>query len=366
MNAKFKKYVCKVPFELLEIHSDSHWLCCPSWLETPIGKNPENINDLSFVSSWTSEQATQVRKSVFEGNYKFCSVEKCPTLNTLAHTDIVPDQFIEKSKFTEHTGIHTSDDIVAKTPPPRKVALNFDRSCNLKCPSCRKGLIKFDIPGSAEYDKNQHMLGVLRSELGEYITSIFMSGSGEALYSKSQRSFLVNLNEDEFPNLHHINLITNAQLLNKTLWESMNASKHITSLNISVDAGTKHTYENVVRLGGSWDRLIENLKFISEIPTLSTVDLCMVVSALNYHEMETFYNLMCSIFENAKYNIKITFMQHVFWEEGLYSAEDYKAINIFDIHHKDHCLLLTEIEKINNKPYVIHNFNHLMEVTDEK
>lgn len=366
MNDKFKKYVCRVPFELLEVHDNNHWLCCPSWIKDSIGKTPTNIDDLSFISSWNSDTAQEIRKSIFDGDYEFCSVEKCPALNTLAHTDTVPSQFVEKSKFSEITGIHNSEDVTTKTPMPRRLALNFDKSCNLKCPSCRKDLIPFDKPGSAEYNRNQRIMTVLQEELGEHVSHIFMNGSGEALYSKSLRKFLIDLDDTEFPKLKNIHLITNAQLLNEKTWNSMNARKYITGLNISVDAGTKDTYEKVVRLGGSWDRLIENLKFISTIDTLTTVDICMVVSSLNYKEMSLFYDIMYDIFKNANYEIKITFMQHVYWQEGLYSEEDYKFINIFDLNHKEHHLLLREIEKIHKKPFVVHNFNHLLGGQDEK
>ena len=38
---------------------------------------------------------------------------------------------------------------------------------------------------------------------------------------------------------------------------------------VSIDAFTKDTYENKTRIGGKWDILLENLKFITFIKTIS-------------------------------------------------------------------------------------------------
>ena len=44
------------------------------------------------------------------------------------------------------------------------------------------------------------------------------------------------------------------------MWDSMpNVHKYVKSCEISIDAGTKDTYENKTRLGGNWENLMNNL-----------------------------------------------------------------------------------------------------------
>ena len=45
-----------------------------------------------------------------------------------------------------------------------------------------------------------------------------------------------------------------------------NIHKYVKSCEISIDSASKDIYENKVRLGGKWDDLIENLKYIATLP----------------------------------------------------------------------------------------------------
>ena len=71
---------------------------------------------------------------------------------------------------------------------------------------------------------------------------------------------------------------------------------YVKTCEISIDAATKETYENKTRIGGNWDELIDNLKFISTISTLKRVKTSFVVQKDNFKEMRQFYELMKSIF----------------------------------------------------------------------
>lgn len=371
MTDKLKQYVCKIPFELTEIHRNTQWLCCPSWLNLNIrveedGSDPSHIYDNdkigyseitdgeSLVRNWFSENATKIRTSVMDGSYAYCDKKVCPTLSTLINTDVVPENFI-----VLEDAITTYGDAKSFSQMPQEVAITVDNSCNLKCPSCRDSIISFDKPGSYEYIKKKQLVDMIDTELSAHVKRIFLSGSGEALYSKMTRDFLINLDPTKYPNLEFISLITNGQLLTPSLWNQMNASEYIKNINISIDAGTKHTYENVTRIGGKWDRLIENLKFISTIKTIEHVELSMVVSELNYTEMEKFYELMSNIFENNQ-NYTVAFTRHLYWDNGAYSFKKFKSINIFDSEHPMHSELKHHILRINTKSNIYHNFHDII------
>ena len=88
-----------------------------------------------------------------------------------------------------------------------------------------------------------------------------------------------------------IHLHTNANLWTEPMWESMsNVHDLVKSVEISIDAGTKETYEKV-RRNGDWDMLMKNLDYINTIKTLENVKLSFVIQDDNYKEIELFENL---------------------------------------------------------------------------
>ena len=193
-----------------------------------------------------------------------------------------------------------------------------------------------------------------------------VTGSGDPFYSKIYRDYLINFDITKYPKLEQLQIITNGNLLDKKMWNSLNASPYIKVIEVSIDAATKETYENKTRLNGNWDRLIENLKFLATIDTIEEFICSMVVSKHNYKEMYEFYNLISEIFKksNFKSGVKINYRQIVDW--GTYSKDDLKELQVFEPNHHLHNDFLNELHKINdlevvfNKFYLNHNFHHLL------
>ena len=128
------------------------------------------------------------------------------------------------------------------------------------------------------------------------------------------------------------------------------------SCEISIDAATKHTYENVTRLGGNWDNLLSNLKFISTIEELESIKCSFVVQQTNYMEMVDFLNIMQSIFGNR---VKVFFGKITNW--GTFSDDTFKLLQIWSTEHPEHQLFLEEFKKVATNPYVFHNMYEFME-----
>ena len=143
------------------------------------------------------------------------------------------------------------------------------------------------------------------------------------------------------------------------MWDSMpNVHKYVTTCEISIDAGTKDTYENKTRLGGNWDTLINNLNFISTIKTLKSIKTSFVVQDTNYTEMETFYNLMYSIFGKK---VNVFFGKITNW--GTFSEGEFKLKQVWNTEHAEHELFKKEFNKMCKNTNLFHNLYEFVDNT---
>lgn len=317
------KYICTVPFTSLEVQEGVNHLCCASWLTKNLPKKK------SLLESWNSEEANSIRESVLDGSYKYCSTTLCPFLRQLEFDQLIGQRspMVPKDNIplSEQKRINQYREGKLK---PKIVQFSFDRSCNLKCPSCR---IDFITSTGAKLKQVKKTIKEIENTLSEYIETLYITGSGDPFTSPSFRDFLRNFDKKRYPLLKNIHLHTNATKWNPKMWESMkNIHPYVQSCEISIDAGTKTTYENKTRIGGNWDELIENLKFITTLPNLKRVKASFVVQQANYKEMETFYNLMVDIFGRK---VLVYFGKIINW--GTFSEEEFQAHKIWDEKHPE-------------------------------
>lgn len=345
-----KEYICTVPFESLEIHDESYFLCCASWLKKHLPKN-QPMKDM-----WNSEDAVEIRKSVMDGTYRNCDKKQCPYLSQLTNLNtksLGPIKHISElpNEIKEHVDLQNGIMNVG----PKIVHMSFDRSCNLKCPSCR---IESIMANGEKLEKINVTIEEMESLFADSIETIYCSGTADPFASKSYRNYLKNFNPKKYPKLKYIHLHTNATLWNEKMWNEMkNIHPYVKTCEISIDAGTKETYENMTRLGGNWDNLVSNLNFISTIKTLQSVKCSFVVQQSNYNEMETFLNLIYSIFKNKT---KVFFGRITNW--GTFSDGQFKLIDVGDTTHPEHKLFLDKFKKVSTNPYVFHNMYEFLDI----
>ena len=349
-----KKYVCLQPFSYLDVQEHGDFLCCPSWCTTNIRANEELV-------SWNSAAATSVRESMLDGSYSHCQHDICPSLVSLLHTNEVPQNFLTHKEFAARYGKQDIKELVESDYSPEEILFGFDRSCNLKCPSCRSSLVPNDNEASPENIKKEQILNFIELKYAKSVKKLLITGSGDPFYSKIYRNYLINFNKNKYPNIEKIHLITNAQLLNKKIWENMASRSLVESIEISIDAGTKETYEKITRLGGHWETLIDNLKYISSSKDIKFLLVSMVVSEKNYSEMRIFYDLMMSIFNDSSFTLSINFRQHVYWGAGKYTQDEVQRLQVFSPTHPKFRDFLTELLKIHQMKNSNHNFHHLIE-----
>jgi len=351
MEVDLSNYVCTVPFEAMEIHENSNFMCCASWLLKPLPNNVP-IKDL-----WNSQEAQDIRKSVTDGSFRHCDKNQCPYLSQLVkfgggsigpikHINDLPvdiDDYVKNNTVNIEGG-------------PKIIQMSFDRTCNFKCPSCRVDMIVAD---SDKIKTVNLTIEEIEEAYSDSIEMIYCSGTADPFASVSYRNFLRNFNPEKYPKLKHIHLHTNASLWDEKMWNSMpNIHKYVKTCEISIDAGTKDTYENITRLGGNWDKLMDNLKFISTIDTLKSVKCSFVVQTSNYSEMVIFTKTMKKILGKKG---------HIFFGKinnwGTFNNEQFMIHKIWDPQHPEHKLFVDMVNVATKPLSVFHNLQEFIDTS---
>ena len=341
-----KDYVCVYPFKNIEIHETNTHFCCPEWMPYSISSDDTPLGEM-----WNSEMAINIRKSVMDGSYRFCDKKMCPHLNSLLTLGKDPKNVIVHKDKLE-TNILNSNGEFLETP--EILQMSFDRTCNLKCPACRTDFIVQNSEGIGKVTKR---IEEVTEEFGKTIKTIYTSSSGEPFASTATRNFFRNFDKTKFPKLKNIHLHTNATLWDKKMWESMSGiHQYVRSVEISIDAATKDTYENKVRLGGDWDKLLTNLHYISTLPNIKKVKTSFVVQKFNYTEMKLFLDLMKTIF-GEKVSVYFSKMQD--W--GTYKlGEEFDSIDVSKPTNPEYEMFINELKLVYKDNQVYTNLIHLI------
>jgi MoaA/NifB/PqqE/SkfB family radical SAM enzyme len=286
-------FICLRPWYMLDFYIYFSNLkvvmpCGHSWHSKKI--NLPNIKDKkSIYDIWNGPVLQYWRRSILDKSYEFCNKERCPVYMSkfvLINDDILIDDIKNKRTILDHG--------------PLMLGYSADKSCNLKCKTCRNNYItdqeNFGFNIFLECIKNKD------------VKKITMSTSGEVFYNKTTLEFLRNFKCSEYPNIKDISIVTNGTLLNEQMWDSLNESKNlIKKISVSVDACTKEIYSKI--RGFDFDILLENLKFVSYLKKnnlINTFRLNFVAQSLNIHELNRFClwakNLGCNMIKIDKVN----------------------------------------------------------------
>jgi len=297
------------------------WLCCPSWLPYPIG----NVLTNSLDEIWNGERAKELRNQIFTGNWKYCQHEFCPMIAS----DVLPN-------------LSDLDNPPTSTVADLPTVFNFsnDESCNLQCPSCRVDKLLFTEGPLYERRKevNDKIYEMLFSKPTDRHFSIHVTGSGDPFASKIYREMLQKIDGKDFPNLR-VNLQTNGVMFTPRNWKRISKiHSNLRRCAISFDAGSKNTYENITRIGGDWDLLIQNCKFLdSQVKDYPEFDIVydFVVQADNFKEMRKYIKTIDNFFPNAG---SINFSLVTDW--GTWPKDVYEQKCIWKDTHPEHNDLL--------------------------
>jgi hypothetical protein len=238
---------CPRPFEDFEVRSNGEvYTCCASWLPVPIGDYRRQAPD----AIWNSPAAREVRRSILDGDFRYCSRVLCPL--------IVDRRLPRREEVTNPRHKEIIERRRTYVPwRPRRVLMSQDRTCNLSCPSCRTAVF------TARKDEQERLNALFDKTILPLLADarqVKMSGSGDPLASGHFRHVLKRLDRRDHPRLE-VELQTNGLLLDRRAWEELGLEGVVGSVWVSIDAATPETYA-VVRRGGELGRLLDNLAFL--------------------------------------------------------------------------------------------------------
>ena len=233
---------------------------CQSWLPQSIG----NLQIKSLEEILDSTMHKRLQSSIDDGTYRYCNEHQCAYLisNKLLHGQ--PERI-------------------------KHLKLAIDDSCNLRCPSCRRGMV-FHKEGSA-YNLGIRLADKVNDWLYKYPypIQVHIGSDGDPFASHVYRYFMEQTPERD--NIKY-SILTNGLMFPEFHKRVPYVIKNLNELNVSIDGATKHTYEKL-RLGGKWDKIVETLQCIRELKKNHSFRFVLhfVVQKDNYHEMDQIVDL---------------------------------------------------------------------------
>jgi MoaA/NifB/PqqE/SkfB family radical SAM enzyme len=212
---------------------------------------------------------------------------------------------------------------------PTEIRCSYDKSCNLYCPSCRTEII-------VESDYEQEIWDIqkkLQNEVLKDAHLISITGSGDPFGSPFYRRLLQTMRKEAMPHLENLHIHTNGQLWTPKMWSTIPEviRGFVKTTEISIDAAISATY-SINRRGGSFERLLKNLEFISELRRngpLNKVTISMVVQKNNFKEMPDFVSL------GKRFDFDlVSFSRLMNW--GTFTDEEYASRAIHLPSHPNH------------------------------
>lgn len=312
---------CSRPFTTLVTGVEGRtFICdCPAYVPVATGnllysKGAEEV--------WNSPVAQEIRRSVLDGDYSYCSRTLCGLIkeNLLPRSEDVADPALRSIIDNHQTRLDAG---------PSTVQLSHDPSCNLACPSCRSEIItlKNTELGLYEAARDRVVMPLLSRTKG----TVMLSGGGDPFASKHYRSILAGLNAEADKDLT-IALLTNALVLTRRQWDEFKgAHPLIRSILVSVDAARPETYA-YVRRPGTFKRLLPNLEFLAErrrAGDFGLFGLCFVVQERNFREMPEFVDL------GAKLGVDAIWFQRLV-NFGTFDEQGLRDADVGDPNHPHH------------------------------
>ncbi len=317
------KYFCRVPFNEFHIYRGGFVSnCCFNWLPTEVG----NIHKQSLLEMSDSFISKQIKDSVKDGSFKFCSSSYCPALNSI----LGGGEKLWPLEASEDFDAIFSADLQKRV----KIYLSFDYSCNLSCASCRNEKIFFDrktAPQSLlrEYELVSEQIVELLDH--GYRVDVNITGSGDAFASPLYYELMCNLPATERLRLH---ISTNGTMMTEKKL-NMPSKNQIQTIFVSVDSCHPENYAKI-RRGGVLKHVETNLAHLDrmvlggQLPGLESWQLNVIVQKDNFRELGDFVD-----WAKKFQSLKAIFMTKILDWNHL-PKDAFKEMAVWEMDHPDH------------------------------
>ena len=300
------KQRCPRPFDTVLIDKmGSCFACeCQSWLPQSIGNL--QVKGLQDILSSPTRQLLQ--SSIDDGTYRYCNNKRC--------THLMHGVGWEEGRSFQ-------------------LRLAIDDSCNLRCPSCRKGMI-FHKEGST-FRRGIKLADSVNRWLGSQTrpVQVHIGSDGDPFASHIYRHFM-----QKTPSAKNIrySILTNGLMFKEFHTQIPHVLSNLTQLGVSMDGASPATYEKL-RLGGKWEKIIENLEHISSLKSQCGFEFVLhfVVQKDNYHEMKNIIELA------TEYNVDRLWLNKI---EDWQVMNNWREQDIFNELHPLNKDFINEFEKV--------------------
>jgi len=285
--------ICPRPFDTVLIDKmGSCYACeCTSWLPQSIG----NLQIKSLREIIGSDMHRHLQSSITDSTYRYCNEHQCSYIRSGAVLHGRPDRI-------------------------QHLRLAIDDSCNLRCPSCRKGMI-FHKEGSA-YNLGIRLADRINTWLHNFThpIQVHIGSDGDPFASHVYRHFMEQTPQQD--NIKY-SILTNGLMFKEFYNTVPHVINNLQELGVSIDGASRETYEKL-RLGGKWEKIIESLECLSNAKPKHgfRFSLHMVVQQDNYHELEDMlelaraYNVDCLYLNKIEdWNTNINFSKQIFTQD---------------------------------------------------
>ncbi len=236
------------------------WGCCDANVPLAV------VNRVEGLKVYNNLQARVVRLSSLNRSYCLCNPRKC--------------QF---ARFQDK--IDDSLKPLQGHDYPATLTLMTDKTCNLRCSSCRRNYLVAGDDANSNTKKIDQAL--FNAGWLTKVENLMVAASGEVFYSKDYRNLLTSDLQRK-----QISILSNGTLFNRANWEIIKNKYDQIDVSISVDAATAVTYQKI--RGGDFKQLRQNLAMLADLRAKGEIrhfELNFVVQKDNYREMADFVRL---------------------------------------------------------------------------
>lgn len=307
---------CSAPFDTISIHETGgvSSCLCQGWHTQ--GHDMGNLNEFSLTEIFANHRFNDFRSTIIDQSFRYCRKDECAKLWNLDQVDRL-------------------DQVTKPVRLPTTMNLLIEKNCNLKCGSCRNGIIW----AKEVNPKVEKILDTLVKDYQDFDQPVWFQcdGLGDIFASGAYRNFFAR---NDLPKCFQFNLTTNGNLVTKNLDILEKIKNQIFSVCVSFDAANDETYKAV--RGGKFELIIAGVKAMKDMGILR-VNASFVTQRKNYSEILDYYYLCKDLGINYAGISKIDRWPHM-------SDEWWQANQIDDNPEVDYNFLLNALKIIKLDP----------------